>query len=195
MWVNWLHAAQTDLELKIFRGQFASGKSLPQPRIFLDCYRAKGWCQNLILHLSLPNRIPQPKTVLPWCIIRTHPASGLAQSLGGVTVSNLPRHIRKSACELLGMFSWCQLRAALSGSQWVLPKGDEAKDAQPPALKWYCLGFWCVRLESNSWKKCVTTVKWNSQGDVCKKGNTHPRGKQKNGFYQRYRFSKFGQQT
>ena len=42
-------------------------------------------------------------------------------------VSNLPGHIRKSACELLGMFSWCQLRAALSGSQWVLPKGDEAK--------------------------------------------------------------------
>ena len=77
---------------------------------------------------------PKAKTVLSRCITGTHPASGLAKSFGGVPVSNLHRHIRKSACELLGRFSWGQLRAALSGSQWVLPKGDEAE--MPSHLPW-----------------------------------------------------------
>lgn len=134
MWLKWLHAAQTDLELGTFLGQFASGKSLPQPRVSLDCSRAKSCRQNLILHLSMPNRIPQPKLSCHGASFRTHPASGLAKSFGGVPVSNLPRHIRKAACELLGRFSWGQLRAALSGSQWVLPKGDEAK--MPSHLPW-----------------------------------------------------------
>ena len=61
MWLKWLHAAQTDLELGTFLGQFASGKSLPQPRVSLDCSRAKSCRQNLILHLAVPNSIPKPK--------------------------------------------------------------------------------------------------------------------------------------
>lgn len=72
-------------------------------------------------------------------IIRMHPAPGLAKSVGVVMVSNLERPIKKSACELFGKFCWCQLRAALSGGKWVLPKGDEAE--LPSHL------LFCVRLE------------------------------------------------
>lgn len=133
------------LSWRFFCCQYASGKPFLQARIFPDYYRAESCCQNLIkLHHTIAKQGATAQTVRSRYIIGIHPASGRAKSLRVVIASNLTGPIKKSACELFGKFCWCQLRAALSGGKWVLPKEG---GAEPP----------CHLLESNSGKP-VTTV-------------------------------------